>query len=123
MTGESKSMLEQEELYDILTNDKGDVLIAIRSRAGEPDRPQIVYDGGEHALLYRNKGLTVALDYIHPDVRETLASASSVTVAELDDDPNADEPQREYAVPVKRTKTLPLRVEQLPVHYAEPPAA
>lgn len=47
---------EQEGFYDILQNGAGDLLISIRARAGEPDNPQIVYDGGKHALLYRQHG-------------------------------------------------------------------
>ena len=59
MMAERQTGPEQEGFYDILQNGAGDLLISIRARAGEPDHPQIVYDGGKHALLYRQHGFSM----------------------------------------------------------------
>ena len=75
---------EQEGFYDILQNGAGDLLISIRARAGEPDHPQIVYDGGKHGLLYRQHGFSITLDFIHPDARAPLAKAESVLIVEFE---------------------------------------
>ena len=101
---------EQEGFYDILQNGAGDLLISIRARAGEPDNPQIVYDGGKHALLYRQQGFSITLDFIHPDARLPLSKAETVLVVEFE----GGELMREYEVPVRFVKKLPLSPENLP---------
>ncbi|MGD9638544.1 MAG: hypothetical protein AB7U85_05755 [Alphaproteobacteria bacterium] len=98
---------EQEELYDILQNSSGDLLISIKARKGLPEEPKIVYDGGEHALLYRNNGLTIMLDYIHPEARQSLFYADTVLVVEFDNDDIAVE----YEVPIRIVKKLPISQE------------
>lgn len=101
---------EQEGFYDILQNGAGDLLISIRARAGEPNNPRIVYDGGKHALLYRKQGFSITLDFIHPDARAPLARAESVLIVEFE----GDEVMCEYEVPVRFVKKLPLSPENLP---------
>ena len=93
-----------------IANGAGDLLISIRARAGEPDHPQIVYDGGKHALLYRQQGFSITLDFIHPDARAPLAHAESVLIVEFE----GGELVREYEVPVRIVKKLPLSPENLP---------
>lgn len=95
---------EQEGYYDILQNAAGDLLIAIRARAGEPANPRIVYDGQKHALLYRQQGFSITLDFIHPEVRGALARAEKVLVVEFEN----NEVMREYEVPVRYVKKMPL---------------
>ncbi|MCQ2965380.1 MAG: hypothetical protein MJ250_01400 [Alphaproteobacteria bacterium] len=101
---------EQEGFYDILQNGAGDLLISIRARSGEPEHPQIVYDGGKHALLYRQQGFSITLDFIHPDARGPLSKAETVLVVEFE----GGELIREYDVPVRFVKKLPLSPENLP---------
>lgn len=107
---EKQVKIEQEGSYDILQNSAGDLLIAIKAREGGPESPRIVYDGGEHALLYRNDVFTITLDFIHPDAREPMSKAKSVLVAEFED----DEFVREYMVPIKMVSKLPISKENLP---------
>ena len=95
---------EQEGYYDILQNAVGDLLIAIRARAGEPSNPRIVYDGQKHALLYRRQGFSVTLDFIHPEVRGALAQAEKVLVVEFEN----NEVVREYEVPGRYVKKMPI---------------
>ncbi len=101
---------EQEEFYDILQNADGDLLFAIRARSGAPEDPRIVYDGNEHALFYRNKGFSITLDFIHPEAREPLSKVSTVLMVEFE----KDEVVREYDVPVRMVKKLPISDEHLP---------
>lgn len=95
---------EQEGYYDILQNAAGDLLIAIRARSGEPSHPRIVYDGQKHALLYRQQGFSITLDFIHPEIRGALARAEKVLVVEFEN----SEVVREYEVPVRFVKKIPL---------------
>ena len=75
-------MIEQEKNFNILQNESGNLLFLVKSRKDEPVDPVIVYDGGEHALLYRNNNNTVILDDIHPAVRKTLRRKKQVLVVE-----------------------------------------
>ena len=70
-----KTIIEQEKKYDILKNAAGDLLFIIKARLTNEEKPTIVYDGGEHALFYRNKENTIVLDYINPNIRQHLEKA------------------------------------------------
>jgi len=78
----SNKKIEIENSYDILQNKTGDTMFSILAREGEPDSPVLIYDGGAHALLCRNGGHTVILDYINPDVRPSLTHGKEVLIAE-----------------------------------------
>ncbi|MDD4519354.1 MAG: hypothetical protein EOM53_02155 [Alphaproteobacteria bacterium] len=98
------TMVEVENKYNILKNAEGQLLIAIKARMGGSERPKILYDGQEHALLYRSVDQTVILDYIHPQVREAFMNIKDVLVVELRD----EDIVREYVVPVRRVTKLPV---------------
>ncbi|MDR1581236.1 MAG: hypothetical protein LBS35_12845, partial [Synergistaceae bacterium] len=76
---------------------------------GEAKKPTIIYDGGPHAILYRNKEQTVLLDYLDEQAREPLTKIKQVLVAEFKED--GETFVREYDVPVKQMKQLPLPSE------------
>ena len=88
--------------YDILQNNKGDILILITSREGAPENPRFVYDGGEIALLYRKKESAIVLDDIAEQARTPLKSVDSVLVIEVENEDVA----REYMAPVRLVKDL-----------------
>lgn len=117
--------MEQEKLYDIYMNDEGEILIAIKVRDGEPVDPKIIYDGQDLAVFYRDPEHTIALDYIHPQVRVPLTKVSSLVIAELDKDKDGgkpkeeQEPVREYEVAVKILPRLPVTTKDLPEHLSD----
>ena len=45
----------QKGRYSILQNAKGEIMLMMDSRAGGPENPRFIYDGGEKALLYRSQ--------------------------------------------------------------------
>jgi hypothetical protein len=98
--------IEIENSYDILQNKTGDIMFSVLEREGEPDTPKLVYDGGEHALLCRNGGHTVILDYINPNIRPSLTKTKEVLIAEH---PKGDKKNfvREYVAVVNIVKRLP----------------
>ena len=96
--------VEQEKKFDILRNPAGELLIVIRARIDSEEKPTIIYDGGEHALLYRNNNNTIVLDYIHPMVRVNLSKVSSVLVVEA----QGNAIIREYFASVKQMAKIPL---------------
>lgn len=88
--------------YDILQNAKGELLLIIKFIDSEPDNPRIVYDGGETALLYRNRESAILLESISLKARVPLTQAESILVAEVQDDDVA----REYKVPIRIIRKL-----------------
>ena len=99
-----KPLIEQERNYNILQNESGDLMILIRARLENADRPKLVYNGGEHALLYRNDHHTVVLDYVHPAIRKVLRRKKQVLIVET----NNGAVVREYVCAVAYLKDLPL---------------
>ena len=76
-----KYRIYQEQDFHIAVKDN-DVFIIISSYCSQPNSPEIVYDGKEHAILYRNTTTSVLLDYINPSIRENLINSNFVTVIE-----------------------------------------
>lgn len=97
-------LIEEETKYNILKNIAGDLMILMRARLNDAEQPQIVYDGGEHALLYRTGDNTIVLGYIHPDVRQDLAKVENVLIVEA----QGNSIVREYYSKVKTMKKIPL---------------
>ncbi len=97
-------LIEEETKYNILKNISGDLMILMRARLNDAQRPQIVYDGGEHALLYRSEDNTIVLGYIHPDVRTDLSRVENVLIVEA----QGSSIVREYYSKVKTMKKIPL---------------
>ena len=107
----AQTAIETEAYYDILANADGELLFCLKAREGSPERPQILFNGENHALLYRTAEQMIVLDYIHPDVAPLLAKVDSVLVAEFSD-ATPDNPQkgivREYTASVRHVSKLPL---------------
>lgn len=99
-----KTIIEQEKKYDILKNSSGDLLFIIKARLTNEEKPLICYNGGEHAVFYRNKENTIVLDYINPNVRQNLEKAFKVLVVEA----QGSAIIREYFTDIKFVEDLPL---------------
>ena len=88
--------------YDILQNDKGDILIIIQERKGPAETPVFVYDGSQYALLYRSHESSVFFDDIAEGAREPLKSVEELHVVEITD----DDVVREYKAMVRIVKDV-----------------
>ncbi|MBR5802515.1 MAG: toll/interleukin-1 receptor domain-containing protein [Alistipes sp.] len=88
--------------YEILQNAAGEIMLIIHAREGEPDNPRIVYDGGDSALLYRNRESAIILECIAEKAREPFLKVDQVLVVEVKNDDVA----REYKVPLRKIKSL-----------------
>ncbi len=96
--------IEQERNFNIFKDPSGDLMLLIRARLENEEKPTIAYDGGEHALLYRNGNNTIVLDYIHPAVRGDLARLTNILVVEA----QGESIIREYQTAVQKTEHLDL---------------
>lgn len=78
------------------------VLFLIKPQEGEPLNPYIVYDGGDHAFLYRHPRHVLLLDYLDPKVIPYLQNAAEAIVIEADQE--KDEVYCDYRVKIKHEK-------------------
>ena len=100
----SEVIIEPVNEYDILLNEDDEVLIAIRARLGGVSKPQILYDGTDRILLYRNTDQTIYLADVPQAVREVLQKVSKLLMVEVHDEAIV----REYMVPLKQVERLPV---------------
>ena len=77
--------MQQEEYYKVIITNEGVLVFMIKSRPSEPVRPFLLYDGGEHAILYRSENETITLDWLDERLPPILQNAQKVLVFELDD--------------------------------------
>lgn len=105
--------LTQECSYCVFPSEEGIFIIAISSRDTDPFNPIILYDGGEHALFYRNGEDVIVLDYLNPKLQEDFFEASEVIIAEVDTQTNAL--IRHYSAKMRQLRCLPSF--ELPVNH------
>ncbi len=80
-------MSTQEKLYLIITNEKNEKCFFLTPKKISklsPVNPEIIYDGKDHAILYRNRQETIILDYIPQSQQKDLTSLSEILVVEYD---------------------------------------
>lgn len=97
--------MEHEQDYQIIQTEEGVLVFVIEKRKGEPVNPRIIYDGGNHATLYRQPNEVTLLDYLNPDVLEELKKSEFVIITEIDIKKN--KVVRDYKVRVRIVKNNP----------------
>ncbi len=71
--------------YQAIISAEGKLAFVIPAGMTAPgNAPQIVYNGGNSALLYRSSGDVMVLDGLHPQVREALVQVSQAVIIETD---------------------------------------
>ena len=94
----------QKARYDILSNEKGQVMLIIQSRKNEPVNPLLLVSGtyDSAAILYRCEENAVYFDDMAEDAYNVIVKVDQVWVVEMSD----DDPVREYKVPVSVVKDV-----------------
>ncbi len=92
----------QKGHYSIMQNAKGEIMLMMDSRAGGPENPRFIYDGGETALLYRSRESSVAFYNIDKGAHLPLKSVSEILIVEIEN----NDVEREYIVPVRIVKDV-----------------
>lgn len=88
--------------YSILQNAKGEIMLMMDARIGEPKDPRFIYDGTDLALLYRSQESSVAFRKIAEPAHEPLKNVSKILVVEIFN----EEAIREYEVPIRLVKDV-----------------
>ena len=73
---------ETEKEYFVAENTSGELYIYIGAKPEAPTKPQIIYDGYDHALFLRNNEQKIILDYINPEIRDKLRKSRAVIIVE-----------------------------------------
>jgi len=97
--------LTQECSYCVFPSEEGIFVVAISARETDPFNPVVLYDGGEHALFYRNGEDVIALDYLNPKLQADFFEAAEVQIAEVN--PQTHDIIRHYPAKVKQMRRLP----------------
>ena len=94
--------MEHENDYQVIITHEGTLVFLIKSRRQEPEKPFILYDGGNHATFYRRGNETILFDYLNEKVVPYLKKSEQAVVFELDDD--IQDISRDYSVYIKHVK-------------------
>ncbi len=94
--------MERENDYHVIITHEGTLVFLIKSRSQEPERPFLLYDGGNHAIFYRRENETIAFDCLNEKLIPYLQNSDEIVVFELDDD--MEDISRDYAVYIKHVK-------------------
>jgi len=93
--------------YIIKQDEYGNILVFIPAPEGEKNKPVIIYDGKEHALLVRNPEQNIILDYINPDIRAELSGTKEAIVVEVEGESVTDS----YELDVRHVEEIPVQWE------------
>lgn len=88
--------------YLIQPTKEGIPVVEIPSIAGMPKNASIVYDGGKHALFFRNEEVGMILDCLNNGVKALLDSVEEVAICEMSVETGNVAPI--YRVPVIHSK-------------------
>lgn len=88
--------------YIIQPTEEGIPVAEIPSIPGMPKDAMVVYDGGEHALFFRNKTEGIILDFLNDVVKDMLMKADKMAICEISKETGNVAPI--YRVPIIHSK-------------------
>ena len=81
--------MQHAEIYKIIISaENQQMAILLRPQKGKPQKSYLLYDGSDHAFLYRNASDVILLDYLNPQILDSLRSADEIAIIEADWDTN-----------------------------------
>ena len=81
----TRPSIERAAVFDILVNDRDEVLLAIDARDGEPMTPMIVIEGAQVTLV-RNETDGLSLPDIPEELRNKIGTKTEILVAETNEE-------------------------------------
>ena len=100
-------VMKQEAGYFVVRSGKGELFFILQAQSVKPSSPEkakVVYDGGEHALLYRDTNETIILDFVPEEVKQDLERQKVVNVMECSAE---DIVLMEYSADVEMVEKMP----------------
>ena len=99
------NLYQQKNFHIVKNNDQLFIIISLYQ--GNPNNSEIIYDGQEHAILYRDEQTSILLDYINPTVRDDLLNTQIATIIETTEKNNKIISVLEYQVKIHIVNKLP----------------
>ncbi len=90
------------ERYDIMQNDKGQLLIILDYYESTPYMPRLLYDGSTSAILYRNREHAIVLNDIAFEAQQALTEGKEILIVEIGD----DDETRKYKAVIRHIESL-----------------
>lgn len=94
-------------IYLMLTNTDKEKCIILTPNVlpqTEPENPELLYDGKENAILYRNNNESIVIDKIPENQRQDLLNLKEILIVEFDTANN--KPNKEYIAQITKTDNL-----------------
>ena len=91
--------MQHAEEYQIIISKDKKLAVLLHPQKGKPQNSYLLYDGGDHAFLYRNREDVILLDYLNPAATDFLAQADEILIIEADWEKN--ETLFDYVVKIK----------------------
>lgn len=91
-----------ENDYKVILTHEGTPVFLIKCREHEPEKPFLLYDGGNHATFYRREHETILFDHLNEKVIEVLKKTDKIVIFELSDE--IEDVARDYSAYVKQVK-------------------
>ncbi len=98
-----------EDSFMIAEGAGGKLYIFMKAKKDTPKTPRIIYDGKDHAIFLRNQEQRIILDYIHPEVRDSLRKSLEVMVVET----ILDNIKESYPVGMQMVDSIPVDWEKI----------
>lgn len=94
--------MEHEDNYKVIITHEGVLVFLIKERAQAPEKPFVLYDGGNHATFYRRADETVLFDYLNPEIIPIMQQSDHIVIFEFSD--QTQDVSRDYAAPIRHIK-------------------
>ncbi len=97
--------------YQVVISDEEIPVFILTFSENEASDAVMLYDGGNHATLYRNQDDVILLDYLPHELKKILSECGWAII--LEKTPDGTEVLRDYKVMIKKVKNNPY-IDNLP---------
>ena len=92
--------------YEIILSDQNIPVFVLPYNKSKQENPVLLYDGGQHATLFRNDHDVLLVDYLPEKIQPILNLCEWIVV--LEKNKNETDIARDYKVLIKKVKHNPL---------------
>jgi len=108
--------MQEIEAFEVIFTEENILIFSLPFRDGKAERPIILYDGGEHAMLYRASGDVLGLNFLPDEAKPILSSSKYAYVLEVDYDNEII--ISDYQAPIKIVKQIPMSEKTAELKYS-----
>ena len=98
--------MKHEEEYEVLLSEEQIPIFILKHKDIKPSSPFILYDGKNHATLYRRQDDVILLDYLPEEIHKIMQTTKFVIILEMN--PEQNDIALDYKAKIKIVKNNPL---------------